>query len=507
MAPNHELGVNLEQLLQTLKRKGIPLPFEIGTFVALQACEALGDRWGVLRLAEVWLADDGEVAVTPETTARSEEGATRAVVTLLADLLVAAAPGVPAMLLSLIERGPSDGTWTLASVRDDLEASLVPLNRGATRRVLSRLLREAKREGDRPSLRPNTGAPSQGQMDDELDALLGGGSPAAPAKSAASRFESVRPPRPSASDGESPRQDNTEQVFDDEVSAVTLPKIPKVSASLAEELEPEADETDGRYVPVTAPARPRLQSPIELNDAPEREGRAGLWVGLALLALTAAIGGAYFALGKDKIRQLLGAPTAPATTPTAAPKPAPEAPKYGDLVITSTPDRAQVFLFAGRGPAVVEKLPVGVAHELLAIAEGRAPTRAVVPADAAWEDTPQGPRYELAMQTGEEQVTAEEWDFGPTRLPAEPGVPSAERGSVRVVTSPPGARVYQLIGFTPSARVDNLDLGESLEVLVYLPGHVVERVAIERSMFNELSGKLVAQIDVVLKPMPKRKNR
>ncbi len=502
MAAQQDLGVSLEQLLILLKRKGIPLPFEIGTFVALEACEALGKRMGVLRLSDVWLSDEGHVTVTPATTARSEEGAARAVVTLLADLLVAAAPGVPAMLLSLIERGPSDGAWTMESLRDDLEASLVPLNRGATKRVLSRLLREAKREGDRPSLRPATSAPSQGQMDDELDALLGGGGGA---PKDYSRFESVRPPRASDED--------TQQVFDDEVSSATLPRIPRPSASLAEELEPEAepddleDDRDEEPPTMIAHGRPRLAAPIDLNDAPARDGRAGLWVGVALVALTAGIGGAYFALGKDKIRAMLGAtpPPAAAAQPKAAPPS--EAPKYGDLVVTSTPDRAQVFLFAGRGPAVVEKLPVGVAHELLAIAEGRAPTRAVVPADAAWEDTPEGPRYELAMQTGEEAVAPEAWDFGPTRLKADQGTPSAERGNVRVVTSPPGARVYQLIGFTPSARVDNIALAqqESLEVLVYLPGHAVERIAVGRDMFNEAGGKLVAQIDVTLKPTVTKK--
>jgi hypothetical protein len=297
-------------------------------------------------------------------------------------------------------------------------------------------------------------------------------------------------------------------VFEDEVSSVTQPRIPRPDENLAAELEPE----DEHEVPQTRASqeatqpRRRLATPIEFSDVREREGRGGLWVGITLLVLTAAIGGAYFVLGKDRIRGLLGA-AASAPAPVIAPKLTVDEPKYGDLVITSTPDRAQVFLFAGRGPAIVEKLPVGVAHELLAIADGRTPTRAVVPADAAWEDTPEGPRYELAMQTGEEQVSPDAWDFGPSRLPTTPGIPSAERGNVRVVTSPPGARVYQLIGFTPGARIDNVLLGEPLEALVYLPGHIIERVTIDRSMFMSLGDKPIAQVDVVLKPMAKRKTR
>jgi len=49
---------------------------------------------------------------------------------------VCSAPGVPPMLLELIEHGPSAKDWTLSRLRDDLEACLLPLNRGATRRVL-----------------------------------------------------------------------------------------------------------------------------------------------------------------------------------------------------------------------------------------------------------------------------------------------------------------------------------------------------------------------------------
>lgn len=498
MAPQNDLGVNLEQLLSVLKRKGIPLPFEIGTFVALEACEALGGRLGVLRPADVWVADDGNVSVAPEVTARSEEGAARAVVTLLADLLVAAAPGVPSMLLELVENGPADGVWTLSGLRDDLEACLVPLNRGATKRVLSRLLREAKREGDRPSARPAGDAPTQRQVDDEFDALLGGGATADTAlPTDYSRFESVRPPRPA--------EEDTQQIFDDEVSAVTQRRIPKLSPSLAEELEPDEEEVEHEPTNVLR-GRPQLNVPIEMNDGPEREGRGGLWVGVALLALAAGLGGAYLGLGKDKLRALMGGSQSPPPAPVVGSPSAEEtAPKYGDLVITSTPDRAQVFLFAGKGPAIVERLPVGIAHELLAIADGRAPTRALVPADAAWEDTPEGPRYELAMQTGEDAVEPAEWDFGATRLPTDPGTPSAERGNVRVVTSPPGARVYQLVGFTPNARVDNIVLGEDLEALVYLPGYAVERLTVNRGMFVDAGGKWVAQVDATMKLVPKKK--
>jgi hypothetical protein len=41
-------------------------------------------------------------------------------------------------LLDLVEHGPNEDRLTLSMLRSDLEACLLPLNRAATRRVLSR---------------------------------------------------------------------------------------------------------------------------------------------------------------------------------------------------------------------------------------------------------------------------------------------------------------------------------------------------------------------------------
>src|SRR5262245_33663534 len=141
-----------------MQRKGIPLPFELGTFLVLQAAEQAlvleATEQGLaapplVGIGEVWLREDGEVGVMSERVAESEQAACRALVVMLGEMLVRSAPGVPPMLLELVENGPSDGEWSLLRLRDDLEASLVPLNRGALRRVLSRLLREVRRESDR----------------------------------------------------------------------------------------------------------------------------------------------------------------------------------------------------------------------------------------------------------------------------------------------------------------------------------------------------------------------
>jgi hypothetical protein len=44
-----------------------------------------------------------------------------------------------------------------------------------------------------------------------------------------------------------------------------------------------------------------------------------------------------------------------------------------------------------------------------------------------------------------------------------------------VVTAPPAAKVFRLVGFTPEARVSQVPTDAALEVLVYLEGSPVER--------------------------------
>jgi hypothetical protein len=167
-----QLGVNIEELMLRLRQKGIPLPWEMGTFIALSACEATLQAPSVLGRGDVWVDDQGRVAVTASSRAKDEAQAVGALVKLLGELLVGSAPGVPAMLLELVEQGPAEAQWTLRRLRDDLEASLVPLNRAATTRVLARVIREAGRDGERAGMRGPAEAELRG-MADHLDNLLG----------------------------------------------------------------------------------------------------------------------------------------------------------------------------------------------------------------------------------------------------------------------------------------------------------------------------------------------
>jgi hypothetical protein len=228
--------------------------------------------------------------------------------------------------------------------------------------------------------------------------------------------------------------------------------------------------------------------------------RMPVLVGGALVLAAVALAGAYLSLGQVGARRILGlAPVqeGPLPEPMAAThKPARAA---GTLQISSDPGRAQVFLFIGNGPATATDLPIGVAQEFVAMAEGYAPTRAVVPADAQWEEASGSePRYELAMQATKLASPEKALELGPTLLPRDVGTPGGRLGSVRVITTPKSAKVYQLIGFTPDVRVENLPIDAAYEVLVYLPGYGLQTRRVEPSDFRDQGGQRVADVSVPL---------
>jgi hypothetical protein len=140
----------------------------------------------------------------------------------------------------------------------------------------------------------------------------------------------------------------------------------------------------------------------------------------------------------------------------------------------------------------------------VALADGYAPARAIVPADAAWEEVDGKPRYELAIQASRSNNTAFKVGLGPTLLPRDVGTPQAKLGTVRVVTTPKGAKVYQLIGFTPDVRVENLPLDQDYDVLVYLEGRAPVSRHVEAADFEGSDGNRVCELDVTLSPAKAR---
>jgi hypothetical protein len=497
-----ELEVSVEDLLAQLKRKGIPLPSEIGAFIALEACEQIEGSPVRLSGRDIILGAVGEIMVEAPEAACPEPEAAKALLHVLGELLVCAAPGVSPMLLELVEQGPSDGAWTLGRLRGDLEACLLPLNRGATRRVLARLLREVGREGERASLRPSD-APDANTLDTELDALLGDdGSPVSQTVARGALSANLDPPLTAAElDPDEGIDVDTVDLPDEPAAAPAPPPkaAPRVRA------EPDDVSTVEPKKPIVAKAKaPKLDVDEDLFAGEPKPHGGGAVLGGMFVLIAVILAVAYATLGQMGARKLFGLETV--DQERSAPPPPPAVPQVviGELRVTSVPAKAQVLLLVGSGPALATSLPVGVAHEFVALAEGRAPSRALVAPDAAWEPTPEGPRYELAMQTGKEAAAVAALDLGPTLLTSAIGAPTGQLGTVRVITTPPGAKVYQLVGFTPEVRVQNLVLDRGYDVLVYAPGYEAEQRHLESGDFRADGPERVATLQITLRKQGKR---
>jgi hypothetical protein len=431
-------GTTVEDLVATMRERKARIPSDIGAFVALEVCESLLDAPAIVQSTDVRIADDGAIRVHASSRGASAEEAARSVLSILGNLLVAAGASVPKGLVSLIDAGPSAGTKALGSLRDDLEASLVPLNRAAARRVLSRLVREVRRS---PSARPPEPAPRDASLDAQLDALLEGNAPAQVAETTGDASDAT------------------------------------ISES---ERRPLDEETIDQRAPEPLPLSKKRASERPAAKGRQETRRANLlpWI-LAVIAIVcaAAAGIAWFR---------------PDLIDRAIPQ---ENPPNGTLSVDVAPPGAQVLLFVGRGPALARSLSVGP-HEFVAIVDGRAPTRAVLAPDAEWDRAPDGSTsYELAIQTSNEP--ASELELGPSGLASSPRS-SAGVGDVRIVTDPPGAKVYVLAGISPDVTIDHLRTDQAAELLVYREGYAIERVVVGPSDWEGTGDQKHARVSVTL---------
>ena len=671
----NEESLSVAELVRRLRHGGRRMPFEIGAFIALEACSQIVDAPALLTPADVFVESDGTIRVAPGA-ACADPAAASAIVQLLAHNLVAAGTGVPPALMDLVE-GRSSALDELDALRDELEASLVPLNRGASRRVLARLLRDAPRAV--ASAGPADGANLS--VDDALDTLLAeptatgalGLAGTVPAPSAAApEIEGRASALPTVAQPAVPKPSSPSERSDDASSAKTRAhaavRRPATDAGLADLLadvradilsshpgslvlpdgpapsspsatlpadadrtaplggaNDDATETATALEPVervgstevelgvvdprdtspsgivdaagddagdasthdtspqTAPmdavhdaGERREAGPVERRPVPRRFNQTlplGAPVPIASVrqkgelppladeeppppepadsALATVVhdgppistaddeappasfeskpsrrrggripdvnqldddrprpvGGTNPVLVASLVVGLLGAAAVvffllrgheeePVTTEASPPSTAPSR-AHGTLEIrTGAPD-GEVFLFVGRSPASAEGLPLGVAHELLAVADGKSPARAVVPAEAEYRANEPRPIYELAMPIGEEEMDFEALTLPPSRLEAGAmGSPSGGLGDVRVVTAPPGARVFLLVGIGDRVVVDGLPIDEARELLIWRP---TERQSVRRfvgpSDWREEAGEHVATLE------------
>ncbi len=532
--------VGVGQLVDDLEARGDRLPFEIGAFVALEACEGLLQESVRLEADDVRVTLDGAVLVSESAERVEPDEAAKSLTSVLARLLVAAGPGVPPHLLQLVKESTTgQSPRNLRHLHDAIEASLIPINRGASRRVLARLVRES----DRPPAPDESAGIDPEALDAELDELLRDPSvrdlgasavepaeentdldepvteririPRAVAKDPDPQPETVRvptseparrqaslsvpdlPPPPPPSQGGAARDRRPISPPPPEPVTATIRKWqpaedapPPAKASVSEsvyvsvsesaqarppELETASESVFGTGTvsapPPERPSQPRVSrppssAPEERSSAapaaplPPRRGGWGIWL------LAAAVGlGAYALIASGTLQPLFDR--------TAAP---PAAADPGVIEVAVNPDDAQVFVFVGRGPASAGALSVGAAHEFVVLGAGLRPTGASVPAGATWPEGDNGSLYELAVQAQPAAVGEPTGDLGELLSgDASASATGTDKGTVRVVTNPPGAKVYRFVGAGPFFRIPVASIHEGQELLVHRAGHEIER--------------------------------
>ena len=500
-------SVTAAELVRALDRNDSTLPAEIGTFIVLEGCESMlqqGPR-ALADLGSVRVSEQGAISLSG--AACDDETAARSLHRSLATLLLAAGPTLPPALKRLAEQGPRSSEFSLRALHDELEAALVPLNRNASRRVLSRFAREAV-------LTPL----DTEDVDAQLTSLLGArNQPANDAPGSTpdtGRSSSIRSSAPAG--GERADHDAFDGLDLGGEESHYLEAAPRTSRDRPSDENLRSGRPSAR--PSLTPAAPSSARTPEgaLRHARERDSLRGLRgfsgepserpsgapsssklvIGFALMAL--AILGVMAALS---LRQKRAQPEPTALSLEREPAPV----LGGDLTVHVSAPNAQVLRFVGRAPITVERLPVGVAHEFVGTADGHGPSRVLVPANADWEVTAEGARYELALQLsplhdGDDAKAraAAELELGPSRLDAQVGGQPSRLGSIRVVATPRGARVYQLVGFSPDVRVQDVPLSEPQELLVYREGYVPVLRVLSASDFKPEAGRRVAAVDVVL---------
>lgn len=497
------VDVSIQELLDALSRNGVPLPHEIGAFIALSVCEQLVARPRVVTRDAVFVGGDGSIRVLSEEEA-PEAHATEAVVGLLGDLLVRAAPGVPGGLLSLVEAPAGERIRReLLPLRDALEAALVPLNRTATQRVLARIVRESERS------RPATdGATAKVQTAQKLDALLGIDA------AEADRYRVSTPEPAPAGSGPTdaaPVSDEAESGPASAGPASTAPSGAVLGAPGGARADLPAH--GGLTAAGGGPSAGLSRDLAQLSE----QGAGGRlrWLWLVLLALAIGVVAYWFARpGARSARpggtQNQGSARADqgdlgGTDEGAAPEAKADQPGRVTISLSTQPGGAQVLLRVGRGGHPIEGFEKGRAFELVVVApDGTLLGRLVVPPDAPWQ-------HELPLRLPLPQTLAAKGssggtsprpsDLGPTGLGGDLGEATGGRGQV-LVEAPEDALVYQLVAISaPEATLAGLPSGLDGQLLVYRRGYAPQRIALDASALERAAreGQPV-ELDIVLTP-------
>lgn len=519
----NESLVTAADLLARLRERGTPLPYEFGVFITLEAVESTVDLPRVLAASDVQLSVDGAIRVSDSAAKGSPEAAARSAIALLGALLAASGPGVPPLLLRLVEIGPSNGEWNPARLRDELFTALVPLNRGASRRVLARMIRDVSRPATDASVHARSEPPLRA-TDDDLSSLLGD-AVTHPTELPHDRSLDRATDRPADDSAESlaPVEELLEQsteVVHVEALRASRPSVPPGPTSVApasDEPPPESgeltaseDESCETLLAPTPARGPQDEEPLSQTAAPSvfssslevapveprRHTRpmSATIRPVVYLALAAGISLAAYRFGQlGSSATLVPMPppenVAPAEVPAPPPPVAPAAPaapaavRTGSVVLTTTGGVSAQFLrFVGRTPLRIEDVRRGGFSELVVVDDGAPAVRLRIAPTSDWDDSVTPPLLELGftrIDTTTSPVSFADLDLGaPAIDDSAPSVEAAARGAVRIVSTPRGAKVYRMLGTTDRLALEGVDPSEPLEFLVQAEGSFVEKVVI-----------------------------
>jgi len=469
--------ITVTELLNTLQQRRARLPAEIGAFVALRCLEQCAGEPGEVSPEGVELTDAGEVLLTEKAQGASQEAVARSIVGLLGRLLVAAGSGIPPMMLSLVEQGSGDdGQSLLDSLRGELEASLVPLNRSASERVLARLVRDSIR-GDIPAGEEPLPQDS-GRLDEGVDALLEG-----------REGPSIEP--------------SLQRSRDLDIAAVTGRARPKSLGDSADHsAEPSVERSED-----ASHAQSVLGGSRDLHylDRAPSTGGTNSWFLLAVVIFSALIAG--YALGWfDGAADTSPERTTAETSSSAAV--AEDRRRTGDLIVRAQPARSQVFLLVGRGEASVPGLDISLDHEFAVVMPGNGATRQILPRCVGrgncshWVESADGWRAELRVEGGQDDADDPVTSLGNSRLVGDLGQGGSATGEARIVAASPEAMIYRFEGHTPSVRVESLGVDTVHRLLIVAPGRMPQFLELQPSAWRDIAGVWTAELEANLEARP-----
>lgn len=244
-------GVRIGQVIRLASLRHASLPAELAGSITLAVADQVAANGVVVEPNALELFEDGTVRITSSCT-QDLDAAAAALRSLLSRLLQAACSNTP----SLTRVAQRDASVPVEVFIRQLEVALVPANRGAAKRALARLWREATRALDTvPGFddSPDPG-PGESKLPSSPKVLTEPVSQEPKAESAESPSSEVEPPRSGAASAQSI-----------EIPDLELPKPEPVNgSSCASDLDFETTVTPrvepGQFEP------PELETAVEIED-------------------------------------------------------------------------------------------------------------------------------------------------------------------------------------------------------------------------------------------------